>query len=251
LIYICPPTPPPQCCTECCTGASGPGRGPFASRRGSRLHRRGNHFRRAAGEPRRPPARRHGVGSAPSTTTVETEVGKLARIIRIYIYRTRAAAGIGGACGLGASPTPDPRGRLRTRKYRRAARLGCNGAQWSPGVRQQQPRALLEDTGLQSRPTTDGPTETPTTDAHACANGPIFHLCPGPVQSPQSSNYELDRPVTSLPWWRSAAALAAARYTHVSGRVRLINSCPLAFCKLHPPTRPQEDFCSRILLPAL
>jgi hypothetical protein len=29
---------------------------------------------------------------------------------------------------------------------------------------------LLEDTGLQSRPTTDGPTETPTTDAHVCAN---------------------------------------------------------------------------------
>ena len=25
----------------------------------------------------------------------------------------------------------------RMRKYRRAARLGCNGAQWSPGVRQQ------------------------------------------------------------------------------------------------------------------
>ena len=50
-------TTPPQCCTECCTGASGPDRGPFASRRGSRLHRIGNHFRRAAGEPRRPPAR--------------------------------------------------------------------------------------------------------------------------------------------------------------------------------------------------
>jgi hypothetical protein len=47
MIYICPPTPPPQCCTECCTGASGPDRGPFASRRGSRLHRLGNHFRRA------------------------------------------------------------------------------------------------------------------------------------------------------------------------------------------------------------
>jgi hypothetical protein len=55
----------------------------------------------------------------------------------------------------------------RTRKYRWAARLGCNGARWAPGVRQRQPRALLEDTGLQSRPTTDGSTETPTTDAHA------------------------------------------------------------------------------------
>jgi hypothetical protein len=82
----------------------------------------------------------------------------------------------------------------RARKYRRAARPGCNGAQWPPGVRQQQPRALLEDTGLQSRPTTDGPTETPTTDAHVCASGPIFHLSPGPVQPPQSFNYELDRP---------------------------------------------------------
>jgi hypothetical protein len=39
-------------------------------------------------------------------------------------------------------------------------------------VRQQQPRALLEDTGLQSRPTTDGSIEIPTTDAHVCANGP-------------------------------------------------------------------------------
>jgi hypothetical protein len=33
-------------------------------------------------------------------------------------------------------------------------------------VRQQQPRALSEDTGLQSRPTTDGSIEVPTTDAH-------------------------------------------------------------------------------------
>jgi hypothetical protein len=53
---------------------------------------------------------------------------------------------------------------------------------------------MLEDTGLQSLPTTDGPTETPTTDAHVCANGPIFHLSPGPVQPPQSFYYELDRP---------------------------------------------------------
>jgi hypothetical protein len=42
------------------------------------------------------------------------------------IYRIRAAAGIGSACGPGASPTPDLRGSARdaprTRKYRRAAR---------------------------------------------------------------------------------------------------------------------------------
>jgi hypothetical protein len=35
---------------------------------------------------------------------------------------------------------------------------------------------LLEDTGLQSRPTTNGSTEAPTTDAHVCANGLISHL---------------------------------------------------------------------------
>jgi hypothetical protein len=47
------------------------------------------------------------------------------------LYRTRAAAGIGSACGPGASPTPDLRVAARDvphmRKYRRAARLGCNG----------------------------------------------------------------------------------------------------------------------------
>jgi hypothetical protein len=125
------------------------------------------------------------------------------------IYRIRAAAGIiyieperqleQEALAAWAQARPRTSGsRLalyrRTSKYRRAARPGCNGAQWSPGVRQQQPRALLEDTGLQSRPTTDGSTETPTTNAHVCANGPISHLCPGPVQPPQSFNYELDRP---------------------------------------------------------
>jgi hypothetical protein len=67
---------------------------------------------------------------------------------------------------------------------------------WSqPGVRQQQPRALLEDTGLQSRPTTGGSTETPTTDEHVCASDPTFRLSPGPVQpASQSPNYGLDRP---------------------------------------------------------
>jgi hypothetical protein len=44
------------------------------------------------------------------------------------IYRIRAVAGIGSACGLGASPTPDLRESARavprTRKYRRAARPG-------------------------------------------------------------------------------------------------------------------------------
>jgi hypothetical protein len=53
-------------------------------------------------------------------------------------------------------------------------------------VRQQQPRALLEDTGLQSRPTTDGSIEIPTTDARVtCANGPISHLSPPPDREPQ------------------------------------------------------------------
>jgi hypothetical protein len=35
----------------------------------------------------------------------------------------------------------------RVRKYPRAARLGCSKARWPPGVRQQQPRALLEEQG--------------------------------------------------------------------------------------------------------
>jgi hypothetical protein len=114
------------------------------------------------------------------------------------MYRTRAGAGTGSARCLGASPVPglrEPaRAAPRARKYRRAARLGCNGAQRSHVVRQQQPRALLEDTGLQSRPTTDGSTETPNADAHVCADGPISLLFPGPDQPPQSFNYELDRP---------------------------------------------------------
>jgi hypothetical protein len=120
-----------------------------------------------------------------------------ARVSVLYIYRTRAAAGIESACCLGASPIPGLRELARDvprmRKYRRAVRLGCNGAQWSPGVRQQLPRALLEDTGLQSRPTTDGSTETPTTDAHVCANGPISHLF---SRSSQSSL--LRAPTTNL-----------------------------------------------------
>jgi hypothetical protein len=60
---------------------------------------------------------------------------------RSSCYRIRAVAVIGSACGLGASPAPDLRESARavphTRKYRWAARLGCNGAQWPPGVRQQ------------------------------------------------------------------------------------------------------------------
>jgi hypothetical protein len=106
----------------------------------------------------------------------------------VCAHRTRAAAAIRSTCDLGASPAPGLRGLLggrleaerqlawealtaptqarprtsgsardvpRMRKYRRAARLGYSGAQWSPGVRQQQPRALLEDTGLQAPVTTN------------------------------------------------------------------------------------------------
>jgi hypothetical protein len=120
-----------------------------------------------------------------------------------YIYRTRAAAGIGSAGGLGVRPTPglreSARAAPRTRKYRQAARPGCNGAQWPHVVRQQQPRALLDDTGLQSRPTTDGSTETPNADAHVTRHTYVQTVqsptcSPGPVQPPQSFNYELDRP---------------------------------------------------------
>jgi hypothetical protein len=122
----------------------------------------------------------------------------------VYIYRTRAAAGIGRACGPGASPaTPDLRESARAvpraLKYRRAARLGCNGARCPTRsstavttgfVRQRTPPGSSHD----QQPTAPSAIEIPTTDAHVCANGPIFHLCPGPVQPHQSSNYELDRP---------------------------------------------------------
>jgi hypothetical protein len=51
---------------------------------------------------------------------------------------------------------------VRVFKYRQAAWppgcLGCSGERWPPRVRQQLPRALLEDTRPQSRPTTGGPT---------------------------------------------------------------------------------------------
>jgi hypothetical protein len=62
-----PPEPPASVgCTQPC----GPNRGPLASRRDSRLH----HFRRAAGETRRPPALRHVLGSGPTTPFVAIEV---------------------------------------------------------------------------------------------------------------------------------------------------------------------------------
>jgi hypothetical protein len=63
-------TPSPASYTQPCC----PSPGPLASRRGSRLRRLGNHFRRAAGKPRRPPALPHAIGSAPTTTTAEIEV---------------------------------------------------------------------------------------------------------------------------------------------------------------------------------
>jgi hypothetical protein len=105
------------------------------------------------------------------------------------MYRTRAVAGIGSA-----SPTPDlrepARAAPRMRKYRRAERLGLSPASAAVGiggrheVRQQQPQVLLEDTGLQSRPTTDGSIEVPTTDAHVCANGPATFLMSSRLQAP-------------------------------------------------------------------
>jgi hypothetical protein len=103
----------------------------------------------------------------------------------------------------GPGPRVSARAAPRPRKYRRAARLGCNGAQWSPVVRQQQPRALLEDTGLQSRPTTDGSTETPTTDPHVCVKTVQSPAClqqapglPGPRARQQPSL--LRAPTTNL-----------------------------------------------------
>jgi hypothetical protein len=51
-------------------------------------------------------------------------------IRRRHIYRTRAAAGTGRACGLGASPTPDLRESARAvpRIYRTRAAAGMRGA---------------------------------------------------------------------------------------------------------------------------
>jgi hypothetical protein len=98
-------------------------------------------------------------------------------------------------------------------------------------------------TGLQSRPTTDGSTETPTTDAHVCANGPIFHLCPGPVQPPQSPTLRLlttrpqapqGRHVLGLPKGRSGrwpAGTAGASNPRTS---LLRNSTCLSREHLHP-----------------
>jgi hypothetical protein len=57
-----------------------------------------------------------------------------ARYSLFAAYITRAAAGIGSACGPGTSPSAgirEPaRNAPRARKYRRAARPSCNGARW-------------------------------------------------------------------------------------------------------------------------
>jgi hypothetical protein len=89
------------------------------------------------------------------------------------------ASGMGGACGPpGASSTPDlpPASGRRVsardvphmRKYRRAARLGCSGARWSPGVRQSAVATAGFVRGNRApavsshdQPTTGGSTETP------------------------------------------------------------------------------------------
>jgi hypothetical protein len=81
------------------------------------------------------------VGGGPREAPATKSGAQVWRWAVCKMYRIRAVAGIGSACGVGANPTPDlrepARAAPRTRKYRRAARLGCNGAQRSPGVRQQ------------------------------------------------------------------------------------------------------------------
>jgi hypothetical protein len=94
----------------------------------------------------------------------------------------------------GRKPGPGPPGVSSRCTAVRAnvAGLHALAAMWLGGrheVRQQQPRALLEDTGLQPRPTTDGSTDTPAADAHVCADGPIFHLFSR--SSPASSKLQL------------------------------------------------------------
>jgi hypothetical protein len=118
--------------------------------------------------------------------------------VALGIYRTRAAAGIGSACGLGASPTPDLRESARAAPtHTQAIPPGCTPRlQWGSVVAWSSTAAT---TGFvrghrapQSRPTTDGSTETPTTDAHVCANGPFSHLLPGALhRRPASSKLQL------------------------------------------------------------
>jgi hypothetical protein len=73
---------------------------------------------------------------APTVHLSEPGAVRHHKCLFIYIQPARLlASDIGSACGLGASPAPglrEPaRAAPRMRKYRRAARLGCNGARWS------------------------------------------------------------------------------------------------------------------------
>jgi hypothetical protein len=72
------------------------------------------------------------------------------------LFRQVGGRGGGGPGGGGVFHLL-PRPAARARKYRRAARPGCNGAQLSPVVRQQKPRDLLEDIGLQENLKTNAP----------------------------------------------------------------------------------------------
>jgi hypothetical protein len=80
----------------------------------------------------------------------------------------------------------------RARKYRRAARLGCSG--WGSVVAWSSTAATTGFVRGHRAPVTTNnrrthlnTTETPTTDAHVCANGPIFHLSPGPARQNEKS----------------------------------------------------------------
>jgi hypothetical protein len=74
---------------------------------------------RAQENPRAPPPREGGGGGANSNRGHRNRLRRETIRLKIYacrstpIYRARAAAGIGSACGPGASPTPDPRGSAR------------------------------------------------------------------------------------------------------------------------------------------
>jgi hypothetical protein len=95
------------------------------------------------------------------------------------------------------------------RKYRRAARLGCNGARWPTRS------STAVTTGFvrgHRAPATTNNRRLHRDSHHRCTRmckrpnfPPVFQV--GPVQPPQSSNYELDRPVTGgESSWRSTAA---------------------------------------------
>jgi hypothetical protein len=136
----------------------------------------------------------------------------LCAVCYLYTQNQSGSCGMGTACGPGASPAPaGPREsardipRMREHRWAAARAPGCSWARCGRLEFDSSSRGLCYRTPSSSshdQQPTGGPTETPTTDAHVCASGPISHLLPGPVQPPQSQspNYVLDRPSCDTRW---------------------------------------------------